>query len=59
MILLESRKNALTIPASALIRQGDAFKVLTIADAKGNPPTGTVREAKIRIGLDDGQRIEV
>ena len=58
-ILLETRKNVLTLPASALIRQGDAFRVMYLADARGNPPQGVVREAEVRVGLDDGRQVEI
>jgi RND family efflux transporter MFP subunit len=58
-ILLETRKNVLTLPASALIRQGGAFRVLYLADARGNPPQGVVREAEVGVGLDDGRQVEI
>jgi RND family efflux transporter MFP subunit len=59
VILLEKREHVVTIPASALIRQGDYFKVLCLADVRGSPPRGVVREAEVRVGLDDGRQVEV
>jgi RND family efflux transporter MFP subunit len=58
-LLLEERKNVYTIPPGALVRQGDAFKVLYLADAQGDPPRGVVREAEVRLGLDDGRQVQL
>jgi RND family efflux transporter MFP subunit len=58
-ILLDERKDALTIPSSALVRDGSKMMVYYLADLTGSPPRGTVRKVEVEIGLDDGRRVEV
>jgi HlyD family secretion protein len=58
-ILLEERKNVLTVPPSALVRRGDTFEVLYLTDDKASPPRGSIKLAQVRIGLDVGDQVQV
>jgi RND family efflux transporter MFP subunit len=58
-VLLENRYNALTIPATALVRRGDRVEVFVVADAKGDPLRGVLHRVELELGLDDGKQVEV
>lgn len=58
-ILLGERPNALTIPSSALVRNGNKVEVYYLADLSGDPPRGVVRKTEVEIGLDDGRNVEI
>lgn len=49
---LGRREDALTVPASALIIEGEKSYVYTVADGKA-------RRVEVRIGSDDGIRVEI
>lgn len=58
-VLLDERYNALTIPSTALVRRGTETEIFYVADLTGDPPRGTVCRARVELGLDDGQRVEI
>jgi RND family efflux transporter MFP subunit len=58
-LLLENRYDALTIPATALVRRGDRVEVFVVADATGDPPRGVLHRVEVELGLDDGKQVEV
>jgi RND family efflux transporter MFP subunit len=65
-IVVETRPNRLTVPASALVRLGDEkVAVYCVTDAEeipGGPSEqkrGVLRRIDIELGLDDGKRVEV
>jgi multidrug efflux pump subunit AcrA (membrane-fusion protein) len=50
----------LTIPASALVRRGEAkVEVYHIAEAQGDPLTGVLLRKEVQLGLDNGQIVEI
>jgi RND family efflux transporter MFP subunit len=58
-ILLDTRYDVLTLPATAL-QQGSGRPVIYyLANGNGDPPRGIVQRAEVELGLDDGQLIEV
>lgn len=59
MILLDQRYPVLTLPSSALVRQGDDMEVFCVSEPQGNPLQGTVQRRKVRLGIDDGRRVEI
>jgi RND family efflux transporter MFP subunit len=58
-VILEERSNCLVIPSTALARRGSDVEVYYVEELEGNPPRGPVRVAKVMLGLDDGQRVEI
>jgi RND family efflux transporter MFP subunit len=58
-MLLAERDNALTVPASALVRNGNRVEVYYVANPTGEPPRGVVKRAEVVLGLDDGRRVEI
>jgi multidrug efflux pump subunit AcrA (membrane-fusion protein) len=58
-VILEERSNCLVIPSTALARRGSDVEVYYVEELEGNPPRGAVRVAKVTLGLDDGQRVEI
>jgi RND family efflux transporter MFP subunit len=52
-------REALTVPASALVRSGNKTEIYLVADASGDPPRGTVKRVEVQIGIDDGLRVEI
>jgi RND family efflux transporter MFP subunit len=61
-IRLGERLNVLTIPSSALVRDGNRIMVYYLAKLTGGPPNGprgVVRKVEVEIGLDDGVRVEI
>jgi RND family efflux transporter MFP subunit len=58
-VILEERSNCLVIPSTALSRRGGDVEVYYVEELEGNPPRGPVRVAKVTLGLDDGQRVEI
>jgi RND family efflux transporter MFP subunit len=58
-VILEERSNCLVIPSTALSRRGSDVEVYYVEELEGNPPRGAVRVAKVTLGLDDGQRVEI
>jgi HlyD family secretion protein len=57
--LLEERANVLTVPSTALVRQGDRAELYCVTHLTGNPPRGVVLRLTVDLGLDDGRRVEV
>jgi RND family efflux transporter MFP subunit len=58
-VLLGQRDGALTIPSTALVRQGQKIQVYYVADPTGDPPRGVVKRVDVELGLDDGRRVEI
>jgi RND family efflux transporter MFP subunit len=61
-LLLEERKDAITVPSSALVRQGGkvyVFHIESDRNSKHADGRGVVRRAEIEAGLDDGQMVHV
>jgi RND family efflux transporter MFP subunit len=60
ILLLQRRTEAVTIPAAALVRRGQGEMVVyVVAQPAGQPTQGVIERRSIRIGLDDGRRVEV
>jgi RND family efflux transporter MFP subunit len=51
-LTLEHRANALTVPASALIVEGNKVYIFTVVDGKA-------RRTEVQTGFDDGIRVEI
>jgi RND family efflux transporter MFP subunit len=58
-VVLEEGKTALTLPSTALVRRGSKVYVSYVAGVNGNPPHGVVKRAEVKLGLDDGKRVEI
>jgi RND family efflux transporter MFP subunit len=59
-LFLQRRAGALTIPATALVRRGEGdMAVFVVARPQGQPLRGVIERRPVRIGLDDGRRVEV
>jgi RND family efflux transporter MFP subunit len=58
-IKLGERLNVLTVPSSALVRNGNKVLVYYLDNLKGSPPQGVVKKVEVEVGLDDGQRVEI
>ena len=52
-------REALTVPASALVRSGDKLEIYIVADPAGEPLRGTLKRVEVQSGLDDGMRVEI
>jgi RND family efflux transporter MFP subunit len=60
LLLLEEHHDALTIPASALVRRGAGkVEVYHVAEAQGEPLTGVLLRKEVELGLDNGQVVEI
>jgi RND family efflux transporter MFP subunit len=57
-VVLAERK-AMTIPSTALVRIGDNIEVYYVDNPTGDPPRGIVKSKKVKLGMDDGLRVEV
>jgi HlyD family secretion protein len=57
--VLLAERNVMTLPSSALVRNGAKVEIYYLADPAGNPPKGIVKRMEVQLGLDDGQRVEV
>jgi RND family efflux transporter MFP subunit len=57
-VLLAKRKT-MTIPSTALVRVGNRVEVFYVANPTGNPPRGVVKSKVVKLGLDDGLRVEI
>lgn len=51
-LTLERRANVLTVPASALIAEGNKLSIFTVVDGKA-------RRVEVQTGFDDGTRVEI
>jgi len=58
-VYLDERANVLIIPSSAVVRRNEVMGVYVVAHAQGTPPRGELRFVELKLGLDDGKRIEV
>jgi RND family efflux transporter MFP subunit len=58
-LVLEQRDKGLTVPSSALVRTGNRLFVKCLDHAEGTPPKGLVKRVEVKIGLDDGRRVEI
>jgi RND family efflux transporter MFP subunit len=58
-ILLQKRGAALTIPASTLVRRDNEIVVYVVAKTEGESSRGVVERRAVKIGLDDGRRVEI
>jgi RND family efflux transporter MFP subunit len=58
-IQLGERLNVLTIPSSALVRNGNKVLVYYLDGLTGNPLRGMVKKVEVEVGLDDGRRVEI
>ena len=52
-------REALTVPASALLRNGPKLEIFVVAEPSGDPPRGTVKRVEVEPGADDGVRVEI
>lgn len=52
-------REALTVPASALVRAGNKTEIYLVTDVAGDPPRGTVKRIEVQVGIDDGLRVEI
>ena len=52
-------RNALTVPSSALIREGDKVSFTSLPVPMGEPVRGVVKRVEVATGLDDGKRVEI
>jgi RND family efflux transporter MFP subunit len=58
-VLLDERYDVLTIPSTALIRNGKNVEIVVVDGAAGKPLVGVARRRAVRLGLDDGKRVEI
>jgi HlyD family secretion protein len=58
-LILARRERVMTVPSSALVRSSDAVEVYYLDKLHGNPPRGVVKRAAVKLGLDDGLRVEI
>jgi RND family efflux transporter MFP subunit len=60
-VYLERRPDRLVIPSTALTRRAGEVAVLYVEEQglSGDPPRGVVRAARVELGLDDGQQVEI
>jgi RND family efflux transporter MFP subunit len=56
---LEERRDALTLPSTALVRREGRAWVYFVDEISGDPPRGVVKRVEVELGLDDGRRVEV
>ena len=54
-----AERSASTVPSSALVRNGTKVEIFHVADPSGDPPRGMVKRVEVKLGLDDGQRVEI
>lgn len=59
VVVVDERKDVFTVPSSALLRQGGKAFVYCVADVKGDPPRGIVRQVEVETGIDDGRAVEI
>jgi RND family efflux transporter MFP subunit len=52
-------REALSVPASALVRTANKMEICIVADVAGDPPRGTVKRVEVQLGVDDGLRVEI
>jgi RND family efflux transporter MFP subunit len=58
-VVLESRKDVITVPSTAIERRGSTARVFYVAELTGTPRRGVIRQAQVELGLDDGKRVEI
>ncbi len=59
-VLLDERSNALTIPATAMVKGAKGKPaVYVVTDPRGMPPRGKLKLVELELGLDDGRKVEV
>ncbi len=58
-VYLGERPNVLTVPATAVVRRIDGIGVYVVDKPQGSPPRGELRFVEVKLGLDDGRRVEV
>jgi RND family efflux transporter MFP subunit len=52
-------RDAVTVPASAILRAGNKTELYIVADPSGDPLKGIVKRVEVQTGLDDGLRVEI
>jgi HlyD family secretion protein len=57
--ILLAERNVMTLPSSALVRNGSVVEIYYVGDPTGSPPKGIVKRMEVELGLDNGQRVEV
>jgi RND family efflux transporter MFP subunit len=58
-VLLEKRKQVVTIPSSAVMHRGDGYEVWYLDGRDGEAPRGVMKSMRVQLGVEDGTRIEV
>jgi RND family efflux transporter MFP subunit len=58
-VTLEGRKNVITVPSSAVVREGEKASVYCVVEDRSNPSRGVVRHLDVQVGADDGQVVEI
>jgi HlyD family secretion protein len=54
-----AERHALTVPASALVRNNNKLEIYVVENPTGTPPRGIVKRLEVQIGLDTGKRVEI
>ncbi|HEY2785921.1 MAG TPA: efflux RND transporter periplasmic adaptor subunit [Fimbriiglobus sp.] len=58
-LTLGTRTNALILPSSSFVRRDSGPEVLVVDPSADNPARGVVRVVPVKIGYDDGRRVQV
>jgi HlyD family secretion protein len=58
-VVLDEHQDAVTIPSTALVRNGSNMEVYYVDNVTGDPPRGVVKSKQVRLGIDDGLRAEI
>ncbi len=60
LVLDEAQDRKLTVPSTALVRDGDQVFVYLVDGVTGDqPPRGQVKQVAVEVGLDDGKTAEI
>jgi RND family efflux transporter MFP subunit len=64
LVLVEDRSNVLTVPATALVRRGEAMVeiyhvVVDETAGQGDERRGVLRRIPVVLGIDDGKEVEI
>jgi len=57
--LVLAERQAMAIPSTALVRNGNHVEIYYVDNPTGDPPRGIVKSKQVKLGMDDGQRVEV
>lgn len=54
-----AERQAMTISSTALVRNGSNVEVYYVDNPTGDPPRGIVKAKQVKLGIDDGLRVEI